>query len=74
MCLTDSMNDGDTLAANDLVTKQYENLPYPPVTQKELLEEEEWYEDDKETLRWTAPSHTLQKSNHYLHKGNENFQ
>ena len=68
------MDDGDTLAQNDLVTMQYENLPYPPVTQNELLNEEKWYENDKETLRWTAKSHALEKSNHYLHKGNENFQ
>ena len=59
---------------NDRVTKQYENLPYPPVTKKELLVEAERYKDDQETLMWTAKSHTLQKSNHYLHKGNENFQ
>ena len=65
MSLADSMKNEDTLATNDLVTNQYENLPYPPVTENELLLEEEWYEDDKETLRLTATSHILQKSNHY---------
>ena len=68
------MENGDTLAETDLVTKQYENLPYPLVTKNELLLEEEWYKNDKETLRITSKSNTLPKSNHYLHKGNENFQ
>ena len=68
------MGNGDTLAENDRVKNQYENLPYPPVTENELLMEDEWYKDDQETLMWTAKGHTLQKSNHYLHQGNENFQ
>ena len=72
--MADRMENGDTLAENDLVTKQYEKLPYPPVTKNELLREEEWYKKDKETLIITAKISTLPKSNHYLHKGNENFQ
>jgi hypothetical protein len=68
------MANGDTLAENDLVKKQYETLPYPPVTKNKLLREEEWYKKDKEGPFPTAKSITLPKSNHYLHKGNENFQ
>ena len=68
------MANGDTIAENDLVTKQYENLPYPPVTKINLLREEEWYKNNKEAPILTVKSNTLPKSNHYLHKGNEDFQ
>ena len=68
------MENGDTLAENDLVTKQNENIPYPAVTKIKLLKEEEWYKKDKEGPFPTAKSSTLPKSNHYLHKGNANFQ
>ena len=56
-----------------MVTKQYENLPYPPFSEEELREEQHWYKDDHETLKVAHESHTLEKTNHYLHKGNENF-
>ena len=57
-----------------MVTKQYENLPYPPFSEKELQEEEHYYKNDHDTLRVFAESHTLEKTNHYLYKGNENLE
>lgn len=69
----DRMDLGDTLASKDVVTKQYENLPYPPFTEYELKAEEKWYKNDKEMSNFIAKSLTLQKINHYLHRGNEDF-
>ena len=39
----DIFDQGDTLSSNDLVTRQYENLPYPPFTEADMLREEIWY-------------------------------
>ena len=67
------MKNGDTLTGNDLVTRQYENLPYPEFSEKEMLEEEEYYKQDDQPLLATYATHTLEKNNHYLHRGDENF-
>jgi hypothetical protein len=68
------MANADTVAENVLVTEDHANIPYPAVTKIKLLKEEAWYKKDKEGPFPTAKSSTLPKSNHYLHKGNANFQ
>ena len=68
------LNDyGDTITSNDLVTRHYENLPYPEVTEEELLREEVYYKDETEEPLVLFPSHLLEKRNQYLYQGNENF-
>ena len=64
---------GDTITANDLVTRQYENLPYPEVNENELLKEEEYYRKEHDNPLLVYPSHLLEKVNYYLYQGNENF-
>ena len=64
---------GDTTTENDVVQKQYENLPYPGLSEKFLSHEEEWYTTNKSPL-YIYPSDRLQKLNHYLYQGNESFQ
>ena len=66
-------NDGDTLTSNDLVMKQYRSLPYPKISEEYILKEEGYYRLDKNTPKHTAPSQTLEKINHYLNRGNEDF-
>jgi len=72
-CLIDETESGDATTSRDLVTMQYESLPYPPVPEKDLLEEENWYKNGKETPMLIVESHTLEKTNHYLHQGKQNF-
>ena len=67
------LDNGDTVTSNDLVTKQYENLPYPEVSEMELINEERHYKDNKINPIEVFPSHTLEVNNHYLHRGKENF-
>ena len=38
--LTDGAENGDTISRSDVVTMQYENLPYPPINEERLLNEE----------------------------------
>ena len=43
------------------------------LAENELKAEEKWYKHDKEMSNFIAKSLTLQKINHYLHRGNEDF-
>ena len=69
------MEVGDTVNESDLVNRQYENLPYPPFGQNEIIEEEQWYEHNKGTVKMASlqVGNTLEQANHYLHQGSENF-
>ena len=71
--LDGDIENGDTVISNDLVTIQYENLPYPEFSEKELINEERHYKEDDQTLKEIFHAYTLEKSNHYMHRGNENF-
>ena len=68
------MENGDTTTANDLVAQQYEDLPYPKFGLSKILKEEIHYEIDNESPVTLFLAHTLEKHNHYLHRGHENFQ
>ena len=63
----------EVLPENDPVTRQYETLPYPPVSDKDLKEEELYYRKYKDSIRLSHSSNSLENINHYLHRGNENF-
>ena len=62
----------DISTVNDLVTNQYEKLPYPRVTEKYLKNEEEFYKTNKEPIQ-ISPVVRLEKLNHYLYQGGESF-
>ena len=65
---------GDTIPQNDLVTRQYEALPYPPVTNADIAEEEEFYRNNQQSNPMITSHHlTLENLNHFLFGGNENF-
>ena len=64
---------GDTITSNDLVTRHYENLPYPQVKEEDLLKEEEYYKDEPTKPLTIYPTHLLEKLNHFLYQGKENF-
>ena len=64
---------GDTITSNDVVTRQYENLPYPEVKEEELIREETYYKDQNAKPLKIFPSHLLEKLNHFLYQGKENY-
>lgn len=53
--------------------RQYENFPYPEVSEKHIAAEEAYYKNNDEIPSLTIPAITLENVNHYLHRGNENF-
>lgn len=67
------MMNGDTFTMIDSVRKQYEDLPYPEFNSRNISDEEEYYKKDMDTPKRIVPSHTLEKLNHFLHRGNESF-
>ena len=63
----------DISTVNDLVTNQYEKLPYPEFSPSNILEETRYYDPDIGVPAAISNSHTLEKHNHYMHGGNERF-
>ena len=63
----------DSISSNDLVRMQYENLPYPEIDEEKLSEEEIYHKNDQENPFSISASDILEKKNHFLYQGNENF-
>ena len=65
----------DTIDKIDLVRKQYELLPYPIVTQKQIQMMKRYYEDDQRNIPLSDffPSSTLEYMNHFLYRGQNHF-
>ena len=57
---------------SDPVTRQYESLPYPPVENSYLKDEEQFYKKNAH-IKAFIPHHSLENINHYFHRGKENF-
>ena len=70
--MRDILDNGDTLSGNDLVIRHYENLPYPPFGEDEIAKEVNYYKNMTSTFS-NYPSVRLEKVNHFLRKGSENF-
>ena len=66
--------DGATLTDQDLVTRQYEKLPYPEVKEEELLYEKNYYNTVEGVPLNIYASHILEKLNHFFYRGEQNFQ
>ena len=62
----------DYSQGNDPVTRQYESLPYPPVEDNELKNEEQSYKTNDYPVAFFR-SNVLESINHYLHRGKQNF-
>ena len=71
--LNDEIDNWDAFTSNDMVANQYENLPYPGFSSANISNEESHYKQYSDTPSALFPSHTLEKLNHYLHGGRENF-
>ena len=65
---------GDTVTTHDLVRIQYETLPYPTFDNEEMAYEKGHYKNNGETPAIIFQEQTLEKINHYLNRGSENFQ
>ena len=57
---------------HDPVKKHYQLLPYPPVEESKLNDEERFYKESNHTKTF-LPQHALENINHYLHRGKETF-
>ena len=64
---------GDTITSNDLVTKQYEALPYPEFNEDDILSEKRYYNLEHKKPMYVFSSIMLEMINHYLFQGNEDF-
>ena len=62
----------DILSADDIVRDQYNAMPYPPVTDEELLRDQNHYAEH-ESIFELSYSSALEALNHYLYQGNRNF-
>ena len=62
----------DMLSADDIVRDQYNAMPYPPVTEQELLQAKNHYAERQSILKLSYSS-ALEAINHYLYQGNTNF-
>ena len=63
------------IAYEDYVQKQYKMLPYPPVTNAQLLYEEKFYKTTAthKLAQITLIDNDLETINHFLFQGKENF-
>ena len=58
----------------DLVQKQYQNLPYPVFTQNQLKEEQKSYDTKPNRLpRLISNNNDFEVLNHFLFYGTQNF-
>ena len=75
LALNGTILGGDTISENDPVTNQYLNLPYPTVTDEDIASEQAFYRSDRYNgnMFMIVESLTLEKMNHYLFNGSENF-
>ena len=56
----------------DQVIEQYMALPYPHISERELIREREHYREGKH-FRYYHPRQALEELNHYLYRGNQTF-
>ena len=64
----------DTLTQDDIVMKQYALLPYPAVSQQEIMKVKQHYNSVNRHIPYhTTPSQTLESLNHFLYKGKNGY-
>ena len=64
----------DTLTQDDIVRNQYSLLPYPAVSNNDILRLRNHYSSkDRDSPLFTAPSESLELLNHFLYRGRNNF-
>ena len=66
--------EDETIRHEDLVQKQYQNLPYPVFTQDHLKEEQKSYDEKPNRLpKYINNDNDFEVLNHFLFSGKENF-
>ena len=68
-----TISNGETIGFKDLVVRQYEQLSYPDVKEDDILNEENYYSAEGNSLSMMHLGITLEKINHYLFQGKESF-
>ena len=72
--IRDSLKIGDTLTQQDIVTRQYTSLPYPDISQKEIMATKYHYNSEFAYLPYMRPpSENLESLNHFLYQGGNDF-
>ena len=70
----DESSHGDTIGQDDLVQSQYALLPYPPVREDDLFDEQLYYDGDSGNIPYTIHSSmALESINHFLFNGSNDF-
>ena len=72
---SDSSEYSDTLTQDDMVRNQYLSLPYPAVTKHNIHVEQQYYNNHykRDTPFNIATAYTLERINHFLFQGRNNF-
>ena len=68
-----SFNEYDVISDDDKVQNQYKMLPFPPVPEKRLLQEEQHYKTNSSSMFSYTFQLTLESLNHYLYQGKNHF-
>ena len=70
----DESNLGDTIGQDDVVQSQYALLPYPPVREDDLFDEQIYYDGYAGNIPYTIHSSiALVSINHFLYNGGNDF-
>ena len=63
----------DGMSEDDIVRGQYKLLPYPPVPEQELKQEEKFYSENSFKMYHNIHVLDLESLNHYLYRGQNDF-
>ena len=67
-------NSWDTFTQDDIVKKQYSSLPYPEISQDEIVLAHSHYNGEFKHIPIRRPvAENLESLNHFLYKGESNF-
>ena len=66
--------NGDTLTHDDVVRQQYTSLPYPEISQDEIINTYNHYNGEFKHIPYMRPvAQNLESLNHFLYEGRNNF-
>ena len=69
------LENGDTITHDDIVRKQYTSLPYPAISQKEIMDSQNHYHSEFRHIPYMRTvAENLESLNHFLYKGETNFE
>ena len=66
--------NGDTITQDDVVREQYTSLPYPEISQDEIIQTYNHYNGEFKHIPYMRPvAENLESLNHFLYEGRNNF-